>query len=369
MVQFSESSGYSKPVAKIYSVDMCSRRGPLKRAVMEGLSAVFPRKEFSDQRVLIKPNLGGPSSLPRLYSMSDPALIAALADICLEWGARSVAVADHPAGYVEDTGGFFRSLDLHTLSFRHAFKFIDLRTSCAFLQMDGRLISSVVYDNSLIINTTLPKTHHQGTFSLCLKNLALGLAGQEERESIHATGLNRGIVELNKTIRKRTAVIDILDARHGQEGLGPHFGSPIDPGFMIFGVDPVAVDSYGAKLIGVDPEASELLALARAGKLGKTRASLKGDAILPRKFDPSPEWEFGLYGGNKTIVAWLESANIGHLRFYELDPASQIFHLISEKKINFKQPVTKEAAIKWSFGVAPAMGYEASQEAEIEVDL
>jgi uncharacterized protein (DUF362 family) len=94
-----------------------------------------------------------------------------------------------------------------------------------------------------------------------LKNM-MGLVW--DRGYFHRTDLNQTIAEL---AAYRRPDLTILDATRGIIDHGPGGPGTIrEWNQVVFGVDPVAVDVYGANLFGLDP--AEIDHLTAAAKLG-----------------------------------------------------------------------------------------------------
>jgi uncharacterized protein (DUF362 family) len=79
---------------------------------------------------------------------------------------------------------------------------------------------------------------------------------------LHWAGIDNSILDLNAAARPDFAIIDGIV---GMEGNGPIQGTPKPAGVLIFGDDPVAVDSTGCRVMGLKPE--KVKHLARAGTL------------------------------------------------------------------------------------------------------
>ena len=301
------------------------RGAALTEHLIRGISAVVDPGVFRGANVLIKPNLCGPGSPDHLYSMTDPEVISGLAVLSRQWQAQSITVADHCAGYVEDPDRFFSVLGIPELARRKGFDFADLR-KVPFTRTEGFLLSSVLDGKTVILNTTLPKTHHQAVLSLGTKSLAMGLL--DNRDSLHYdTDLSESVATASGIIGRGRTIINVLDGRRGQDELGPHFGREIDPGFMLFGTNSVEVDSAAARLAGFDPQQIPMLAAGARRGLGSLEPTVIGDSVRPFPFTPSPDWKFAMIGFGFTAVYWRQSPELAILHLYALDTLNQRFDL------------------------------------------
>ncbi|OGC06288.1 hypothetical protein A2230_03405 [candidate division WOR-1 bacterium RIFOXYA2_FULL_36_21] len=351
---------FSQKIFAAKSLQYPSREA-LHTTITRGLQGIGITSEtMRGKKVLIKPNLAGPSSVPHQYSMTSRDLMIAMARFAQEGGASEVIIADHCAGYtnqlyhVPDYIPFFSAdIGLESLAQQHNIAFYDLHR-VNFEEREGLFFPALLNDpNLLIINMTLPKTHHQDFLSLCLKNLGMGLT--DNRDNMHQN-LSKSIIRANNIIRygMKIPVIDIVDGRFGQDGMGPHFGNPVDPTspFILFGTDPVAVDATAARLMGFDPYNINTIRLGHNTILGHIDRSVLGDIneLTPTKFTPSPAWEFSITEDRRAILFWLDEDGIGRLRIYTLNERLHQFILNREKRILFRENITKDEADDIVFG-------------------
>ncbi|MBN3032789.1 MAG: DUF362 domain-containing protein [Candidatus Saganbacteria bacterium] len=309
---------------------------------------------LKDKRVLITPNLCGPGSQEHRFSMTSPDLISSLIDLAYAGGASEVAIAGHPANYVRDRRAFFHSLGVtfdRSLMYWLGPRFLDVKEA-SFSEVEGLQLSELPKSYDVILNAALPKTHHQADgFTGVCKNLAMGLLGN--RHEIHkGKRLAEAISTANRLVRQGRLVIDILDGRFGQDGLGPHFGTPREPGFMVIGTDGAAVDSYGMQLVGLDPH--YVTYLQGAGRVNdfNVRGDFFASSLPLIRFQPSPGWSFApLEGGKEMIVFWLDEAGIGHLRHYAYGAGTNHYGLGRSWRVKFfnNQVITSERAERWGF--------------------
>jgi uncharacterized protein (DUF362 family) len=117
------------------------------------------------------------------------------------------------------------------------------------------------------------KTHHWGGVTLSLKNMFGTVPGRIygwPKNVLHWAGLEESILDVAAAVRPELAIVDGI---MGMQGDGPIKGDPVDVGVIIAGMDPVAVDSTAARLMGIDPD--RVSYLAEAGRfLGQLRPEL-----------------------------------------------------------------------------------------------
>jgi uncharacterized protein (DUF362 family) len=306
---------------------------------------------LKNKKVLVLPNLCGPGSLPHEYSMTSRDMILACVQTAREAGAASVAVANHAADYVRDTRAFYDALGIFDLARKEGFDFHNLRRE-SFSQDGESRLAGILDFTDVVLNVTLPKTHHQADgVSLSLKNLGMGLTAGRERH-MHQRDLSAAIVAANITVRQRVSVLDIIDGRRGQQGMGPHFGEPIEPGFMLFGNDPVGVDATAARLMGFDPFLIRTLTLARHAGLGSLEPEVRGEIIQPLYFKRSPNWSFSTLPDGRAVVFRLKNEGNGYLTTYQLNTAAQRYERLKEQLVSFSPDTTVQEAENFIFDPA-----------------
>jgi uncharacterized protein (DUF362 family) len=200
--------------------------------------------------VLLKPNMSFPNP-PELATTTDPSLVRAMIIRCLRAGAGRILVADHPMRPVglclEETGmraacDGFREVHLLGASQEGMFQEVSLSGTLELRQIK---ILRAVLQSDVLINLPRMKSHGATTVSLGTKG-NMGLIW--DRASLHGRmDLNEAIGDLNTRIR---ADLTILDGSRVLTAGGPLGPGPVEePGCLIGGTDPVAVDAYGVQRI------------------------------------------------------------------------------------------------------------------------
>jgi uncharacterized protein (DUF362 family) len=213
--------------------------------------------------VVIKPNFSVPRK-PEEAATTNPQLVAAVVRLCLAAGAKEVKVFDYPfsgptclvtsgiKSAVEAAGG--QAYNINTQS-----HFQQVQVGGANLK--STLFSRDVLNADVFINMPILKHHSTTKVTISLKNM-MGLVW--DRGYFHRTDLNQCIAEIN-AYRKPDLII--MDAIRGITDRGPTGPGTIRQwNQVVFGVNPLAVDAYGASLFGLDP--TSIGHLAAAAKLG-----------------------------------------------------------------------------------------------------
>ncbi|MDW7673447.1 MAG: DUF362 domain-containing protein [Bacillota bacterium] len=112
-----------------------------------------------------------------------------------------------------------------------------------------------------LINMPVLKAHCQTKFTCALKNLK-GCVPDKEKRRFHRIGLHLPIAYLSKALSPQLTVVDGIIGDLTYEG----GGTPVRMNRVIASRDPVAVDAYGAQLIGYAVE--EIPYITMAAQLG-----------------------------------------------------------------------------------------------------
>ncbi len=114
---------------------------------------------------------------------------------------------------------------------------------------------------STIISVPKLKPHRIATVTLSLKNMMGALAS---KGIMHRGRLSQKIVDLASVLKPDVSVIDGIIAGEGHE----NSESPVEMNLVVAGTDPVAVDSVGAAVMGIQPTDVKHLVLAEEKGLG-----------------------------------------------------------------------------------------------------
>ncbi len=219
--------------------------------------------------VVVKPNISW-DRVPEQVATTNPEVVAEVVRLCLEAGAKRVKVFDRTLN--EPKRCYRRSgieeaakkagADVHYV-YEKRFKTVSFP--------EGELIKSwplnkEVLEADRIINIPVVKTHSIAGVTLGMKNY-MGFLGSN-RGKFHRY-FDVKITDLNTKIH---ADLILLDAYRMLIRNGPTGGNLADVVLkktVVAGTDPVAVDSLGATLLGVDPTRLSFLKEAHQRGLGE----------------------------------------------------------------------------------------------------
>ncbi len=247
-------------------------------ALDKGIEAMGGMGRFvkPGQTVLIKPNMGWAVS-PEGGANTNPLLVARLAELCRQAGAKKVTCFDNPCDHWESayresgiekaataagvvvapphSEGYYQAVQISGGKILHQAKVHEL-----YMEADA------------IINVPVLK-HHGGTgLSCAMKNL-MGVVW--DRKFYHRNGLDQCIADF--LVYPKQPTLNVVDAKRVMLNGGPR--GRADSQFkvldmVILGQDIVAVDVASALSYGAKPEDFRYIAMGAA--LGVGKGSLNG---------------------------------------------------------------------------------------------
>ena len=217
--------------------------------------------------VWVKPNIGW-NRRPELAANTNPDVVGTLVRMCREAGAGSVKVGDHPchparqayrnsgiAKAVEAAGGKMVYLDQK--------RYKDMPLGGEFLEKWPIYLEIVEAD--LVINVPIVKHHGLTKCSLAMKNY-MGVIGGN-RSTWHQN-MAACVADITRFMQPK---LTVLDAVRVLTDHGPQGGNLDDVdvrGIVAAGTDIVALDAFGATLLGHKPEEIGIVAAAAQSGLG-----------------------------------------------------------------------------------------------------
>lgn len=218
--------------------------------------------------VVVKPNIGWDRT-PEQAADTNPEVVAAVVTMCLEAGAKKVKVFDHTCN--EARRCYTRSGIARLAEEAGAeVSYVDAR-KFKVMEIGGENIPSwpvytEVVEADVLINVPIAKHHNLSGLTMGMKNWLGAIGGRRNR--LHQR-IDDSIAELSRFFQPDLTVLDAVRilVRNGPQG-----GSLSDverKDTVVAGSDPVAVDSYGASLFGLDGSRLGYLRLAEEMGLGK----------------------------------------------------------------------------------------------------
>jgi uncharacterized protein (DUF362 family) len=202
------------------------------------------------QRVVLKPNMSF-ARTPDFSATTHPLVVATVAQACIEAGAQQVLVLDHTLQRaelcLERTGirGACKNMPgVHVLALQERKFFGEIKIP------RGKVLERVevfreILEGHVLINIPVAKSHSATGVSLGMKGL-MGLIW--DRESFHSQyDINQAIGDLATVVKPQLTILDATRALVSGGPGGP--GEVKKPNLIIAGIDPIAVDSYGASVV------------------------------------------------------------------------------------------------------------------------
>jgi uncharacterized protein (DUF362 family) len=236
---------------------LCASTGAKALAIVTGERAPATRKALDllggirafvkpGSRVVLKPNMSFPHP-PERATNTHPEVVATLAALCIEAGAREVLVLDFPFNRpepcLENSGirdACSRINNVHTLAIVEEKFFRSVPVPRGKALREVKILKDVL-DADVFINVPTAKSHTTTGVSLGLKGL-MGVIW--DRGYFHSrVDINQAIADLATAVR---IDLTVLDASRALVNGGPSGPGKVEfPNMIIAGTDPVAVDALG----------------------------------------------------------------------------------------------------------------------------
>ncbi len=214
--------------------------------ILGGISRFVKKR----QRVILKPNMSF-SRTPDFSATTHPAVVATVAQACVEAGASQVLVLDHTLQRAElclERTGIREACKniagVHVLAIQERKFFREVKISQGIV-LERVEVMKEILDSQVLINLPVAKSHSATGVSMGMKGL-MGVIW--DRESFHSKyNINQAIADLGTVVKPQLTILDATRALASGGPGGP--GTVMKPNLVIAGVDPVAVDSYGVSIV------------------------------------------------------------------------------------------------------------------------
>ena len=215
--------------------------------------------------VVVKPNLVV-AKLAAEGAVTHPEIVEGIVLFLKENGIASIIIAEG-SWLGETTKRAFDRCGYSALAKKNGIKLFDTKNDKVIKKTVGDLtlgVCETILNADFLINVPVLKGHCQTTMTCCLKNMK-GCIPDCEKRRYHNIGLHRPIAALNTILKPQLHVIDsICGDPTFEEG-----GNPVQTDRIMLGTDPVLLDSYGATLLGYEPQEIEYLRIAASLGIGK----------------------------------------------------------------------------------------------------
>jgi len=242
----------------------------LTRRAISGLGGI-ERFVSRGDIVAIKPNIGWDRT-PAQAANTNPRVVAEVVRLCLQAGAHRVVVTD--ASCNEARRSFQRSGIWRAAHEAGAEVILPAEHRFREMRLAGELLDhwpvyKPLIEADKLINVPIAKHHNLSAYTGAMKNWYGVLGGRRNRlhQNIHLS-----VADLATFMRPSLTVLDATRVlvRNGPQG--GNLSDARDLNQVIAGTDEVAIDAYGASLIGVDATRVGYLLLGQARGLGRIDA-------------------------------------------------------------------------------------------------
>lgn len=201
-------------------------------------------------RVVLKPNMSFPHP-PERATNTHPEVMATVARMCMDAGAKEVLVLDYPLGRSEPCLRL-SGIEAACKSIPHVYTFAIMEEKFyrEIPVAKGKVLSTVkvmkdVLDSDVIISIPTAKSHTTTGVTLGMKGL-MGIIW--DRDFFHAkVDINQAIADLTSAVKIDLTVLDASRALANGGPSGP--GKIVTPNTIIASRDPVAADAMGVTLV------------------------------------------------------------------------------------------------------------------------
>lgn len=245
----------------------------MTRSLMEAanVAAMIP----AGGTVALKPNLVVAAS-PDSGATTHPGVLSGAIEYLQAHGFEDIEIIE--GSWVGDqTGRAMRAAGYDEVCEEYGVPFYDLKgdqTTPVDTPFGPIQICRRALDVDFLINLPVLKGHCQTVMTCALKNCK-GCISDSEKRRFHAAGLMKPIAALACALRPQLTIVDsICGDLDFEEG-----GNPVPTGRMYLGTDPVQLDAYGCRLMGLELEDVPYIGLAQQWGGGSTH--IAPDDIIP----------------------------------------------------------------------------------------
>lgn len=243
----------------------------LVRAALDKLGGVGRFVRPGD-RVLIKPNMAWDRNVEQ-GANTHPAIVGEVVRQCRAAGARRVVVAENPvhdASRTSERSGIRRA----TLE---AGGELHIPPAAPFLAADlhGTVLArwdllGDLFEADKLISLPIVKDHALSRLTCVFKNSYGFLGGTRAR--LHQD-IHNAIADLGAAIRPTLTIVDATRVLMRGGPTGGRLEDVARRDLLAAGTDPVALDAWSARVLGVDPAEIPYIALAEGRGLGRAAAA------------------------------------------------------------------------------------------------
>jgi len=218
--------------------------------------------------VWVKPNMAWDRA-PEYAANTNPEIVSTLIRLCLDAGAKKVKVGDHTCN---DSKLTYVSSGIESAAKEAGAEVIQLdENRYKETQIGGNFLKSwpvypEILETDLVINVPIVKHHRLTTTTICMKNY-MGVVGGE-RGKWHQDPATC-LTEITTFMKPRLCVIDAVRILTNHGPVGGELADVKRVDTVAAGTDIVALDAFGAEILGHKPADIATVAAGEKAGLGK----------------------------------------------------------------------------------------------------
>lgn len=221
--------------------------------------------------VIIKPNVCTAYYGFEYAATTNPQVVAALVQLCLQAGAKRVRVMDFPFGGTPqasyDKSGIAAAAKTAgaSLEVMSSMKYRDVEIPQGKRLKQWKVYGDIM-DADLVINVPIAKDHSSARLTLGMKNL-MGVV--QDRNGMHSRGLHQSIADINTVVRPQLTVVDAIRILTNNGPTGGNLNDVKKLDTVIASTDVVAADAFATTLFGLKPADIDYIRFGAEMGLGK----------------------------------------------------------------------------------------------------
>ena len=271
-------------IYEIYGTDAHSMTVSLLRAAHA--SAMIP----DGASIALKPNLVL-AGTPETGATTHPGVLSGCIEYLQDAGFTDISVIE--SSWVGDkTDRAMKVCGYDKVCEQYGVPFYDLKkdkTRTVQTALRPMEITCRALDTDFLIDLPVLKGHCQTAMTCAMKNLK-GCLPDREKRRFHADGLFEPIAALGAVLKPKLIIADsICGDLNFEEG-----GNPIQTNRILLGTDPVQIDTYGCKLMGLQTDDIPYIRLAE--QWGAGSMTINDDDIITLN-EPSEGMEYPAASG------------------------------------------------------------------------
>jgi uncharacterized protein (DUF362 family) len=205
------------------------------------------------QVVWVKPNIAWDRT-PEQAGNTNPDVVATIITMCFEAGAKEVIVGDNPCNAAERT---YPNSRIQPMAEKAGARVVQLdRRKYKKMALNGKALKeweiyADMIETDVFINVPIAKHHRLAGATLGMKNL-MGVCGGS-RNRFHQD-LTNVLPDLAAFVKPKLTVLDGIRVLPVNGPVGGNLEDVKRKDTIVAGVDPVAIDAFGATLLDMEPK-------------------------------------------------------------------------------------------------------------------